>query len=189
MYEFQLFNEKKPSKWNQKCISYKGFEAGDYFGGRSKAARLISGGEGNAISEMMWEIFRNQFYHTQVNWGDIAFAFESASGYTPSEVNMARNEWGAAYECIQSVAYLRDIDGNLLNEDLDIKEIMTDKCGWDFDNLTPLQRAFEWYDLEWEWTLEPDMLGARRNLPVWTYLLLQDKDWMVRGVLADLVSV
>jgi hypothetical protein len=101
---FQLFNDKKPSKWNEAAIECMGYEADDYFGGRARAARFISGGEPNPIGKLMWQLYKNQYPHTQVQWSDIAYEFEGLTN-TASEINVARNEWGIAYECLRNAAY------------------------------------------------------------------------------------
>ena len=137
MYEFQLFNDEKPNKWRQNCISYKGYDAANYLGGSARAARLVSGGNRNPIGELLWEIFKNQYFHIKVQWADIAYEFEGTSSYTSSQINLARREWSLVYQCLQNKAYERDISGNLVNEQLDMKAVMK-KCGWDYDLLTPL---------------------------------------------------
>jgi hypothetical protein len=75
----------------------------------------------------------------------------------------------------------------LINEAKNMADILKSECGWDGDTMTPLESTLVWYDIQWEMTLEPDELRAS-NPPLWTQILLQDKDWHVRGSLADIAE-
>lgn len=86
MYEFQLFNEHYAEDNDIACISYKGIEAGKWYGGRIISGELVSGGEKNPIGQLIGELFsgnRNDEDYlllSQQSWKDIYESRRDESG-------------------------------------------------------------------------------------------------------------
>lgn len=91
------------------------------------------------------------------------------------DVNMARNSWSDAYECLQRAGQ------NDLSSNYSMHEILaSEECNYfDPDTISPLEKLFMWNELVWEFVLDPAEASAKGNLPLNTYDLLQDKDWFV----------
>ena len=184
MYEFQLFNEHKSDSSlleGEFNITYKGIEAASWYGGRIISGELVSGGDKNPISELIHEFFSqnkndaNFLLHSQQTWRDIYF-FNLTSGLEVDSVvvNDARMSWNDAYECLQEAGN----DGNT-----DSMNDVLQSCSPSFDiaTVSPLEKLFAWYELAWEFVVSKNLddLSAKGNVPLWTYYLMQDKDWFV----------
>ena len=45
--------------------------------------------------------------------------------------------------------------------------------------MTALEELLMWYELAWEFVADPEFATAAGNVPMYTYYLMQDKDWFV----------
>ena len=201
MYEFQLFNNWLVTAGLPSCppITYKGYDEAGWYGGRIISGELVSGADRNPIGELIFQLFsqnkndkkKEYLLYTEQKWSDIYYAdlTECTSGpckeFNAKTINTARNNWNDAYECLQK-------EGNrLLQTDDDSGKSMKDiletcptyhndgagkKGGSDERRI---QRLLEWVELDWEFVLGTDKASAKGNVPLWTYYLMQDKDWFV----------
>jgi hypothetical protein len=179
MYELQLFNNyttnSSPSGINGPPITYIGIEAADYYGGRIVAGELVSGAEKNPIGLLIFELFSqnknddNYLLYSHQTWSDIYFS-QDGRAMPQKKVSNARTAWANAYECLQREG--RD-------DTRSMADVLRTDCGWNPAARSPLENLFSFYELDWEFVLDPEFASAKGNLPMWTYYLMQGKDWFV----------
>ena len=190
MYELQRFNNASESLGIQSktCISFSGVDGFDNYGGRINFGELVSGGDKNPIAELIFRLFSQEpnspdyLLYTEQKWQDIFFYDLVNQQEFPAPIqNSARNNWNDAYECLQTQAnqayldYISSGFGNIVTSSMQ-SILDSPACSW---NPTPLEKNFEWYEVNWEFLLDPDQMAGFGNVPLWTYYLMQDKDYFV----------
>ena len=130
MYEFELFNRYvagTPSLVlggktisSTSTICYKALEADDHLGGRALAAKYLSGGEGNSVFELEWDVFKNDYIVSPQQWWDIYY--HSLSGDQDFDLNTELSEWEDALYCLQ--AYANPDAGPMPQLDKTMKDVL-----------------------------------------------------------------
>lgn len=113
MYEFELFNRYVSGTKglvlggttisNENTICYKALEADNYLGGRALAAKYLSGGEGNSVFELTWDVFKNDAIVSQQHWWDIYY-HNLPTDDPEFGLKTELSEWEDALNCLLAYA-------------------------------------------------------------------------------------
>lgn len=190
MYEIKQFNEAFGTN-----IEVYGVDVEDFYGGRSIAAELISGGEWHPFMDLIHDY---DLYSQSPNSDDYLlmtsqkffdlYYHDAENGEVDSNiVNEAKNAWITAFECLQKCA--NENYANTLRREFSMKDMLNGTatfcdpvCDWDpngSDLDDRLKRIFQWYELQYEFLTSIEKTSPYGNVPLWTYYLMQDTDFFI----------
>jgi glycine/D-amino acid oxidase-like deaminating enzyme len=180
-YELQRFNNLTDSIFGVDevaPIDFKCLDVERYYGGRALAAHWFSGGDGNPIAELAFQLFsqnpndEDYLLYTNQKWSDASYFTTTGEEIRRNDLNSARRKWSEAYTCLQEEA-LAGFVGSM-------RDALEGTCDWHVNtDEGDLLNILEWYDLDYEYTVTAENMSPFGNLPLYAYDEFTGQDWFV----------
>lgn len=119
-------------------------------------ANWITGGEGNPVFDLAWEY---NLEHWRMNWESLTFWDISTTGVS-TKIQKMQLPWDgfqAGFDCAIAKSHECDADSSATGCELSVREYMDQEC--DFLPADAVERAVEFYSMDWEYTVPPSLIG------------------------------